>query len=392
MSDQRARRFFFVVNQDLLDGSGHALYCFRHCWWLAKTRPEIHVNLLSPGKNAGDEAFQSFGHDRLANFEITSLAAIRKKKGGRGFTLNAVYHWNAARYLGRRAQQNDLLVTASFPKLFRFLLNRASLRAKFKTVYEAHQLAFLDGQGLTAKARFEFETLAKADVLVTTTEPLRELLQQYVPSRHVHNLGLACGFDPETFPARTGSPEGVFRLGYIGSVYREQGVEWLIENWNAIQKEQPRRIALAICGGSEAQAKALRTLAESSAAQSVTIRSGVAPSDLRSVVAEVDALIIPSLPEGRMPFVAITKAYDYLGLSRPILASNLPTISEIIRPAEGFLFQAGDVGSLRTTLAQLLKYPEKHPAVVEAAAHRAKELSWRGRAERWWRCVDEESF
>lgn len=324
---------------------------------------------------------------------LTGLPAIRRTRGGSGLTINLVYYLAVTAFLTRRLRAGDWLVSASFSKLFRFLLARRWLRQRCRAVYEVHQLTVLDDGRLSRRAQREFAALAGADLLLATTGSLRRELETHLPSKPVATLGLACGFVPEEQPPlrvrRAGEP---FVLGYIGSLYAGQGVDWLVEHWPEIAAAQPEPVALEIIGGSATEVEKLRSFAARREVRGVTFHGAVPAAQLGPHLAGMDALVIPSLPVGRMPHVAITKAYDYLGLNRPVLASNLLSITEILRPAESYSFQAGDSARLAAALRELLADPADARRRARAAWTRAADFTWPARAERWWQITEASSL
>jgi glycosyltransferase involved in cell wall biosynthesis len=380
-------KLFFIINQHLLDGSAHALYCFRHCWWLAKTRPGSEVHLVFPGDASPEQIKAQFGFAELENFKVAGLTAIRKPKQGRGVTLNFVFYWAAYSYLKEHAQPGDFLFSASFPKLFNFLAGKPALRQKLRFVYEVHQLALLDHGTVTDKARYEFQVIGKADLLITNSQPLADKIRENGIATKSQNAGLACTFSPAEFPL-VNSKRTIATVGYLGSLYREQGVQWLVENWQRISNK--RKLVLEIIGGSPADVERFNAIAEKSGVSaSVRLRGAIAPAQIPSALSEIDALIIPALAEGRMPYVAITKAYDFLGMNRPVLASNIPSISEVMRPGiDALFFEPGDVESLAAAVETLFSNDDVAVGLRCNAAQRASELSWQSRSERIWQLLD----
>ena len=389
MNPAPGRRLFFVINQHPLDGSAHALYCLRNCWWLAQTRPEVEVQLVFPGATDPGAITRACGLPPQPNLILTGLPSIRRARGGSGLTINLVFYLAATAYLTQRMRAGDWLVSASFSKLFRFLLARRWLRRRCRAVYEVHQLTVLDDGRLSQRAQMEFAALAYADLLIATSGPLRRELETHLPGKPVGTLGLACGFVPEEQPPlrarRAGEP---FVLGYIGSLYAGQGVDWLVEHWPQISAAQPEPVALEIIGGSAAEVEKLRALTARRGARRVTFHGAVPAAQLGPHLAGMDALVIPSLPVGRMPYVAITKAHDYPGLNRPVLASNLPSIIETLRPSESYSYQAGDPAALATALRELIRSPEEAARRTRAAAARAADSTWATRARAYWANLD----
>ena len=253
-------------------------------------------------------------------------------------------------------------------------------------------MELLDRGTLTSKARFELQTIARANLIVTTTAALREKLLQSFPVTippPILNVGLACGFDPAGFLYPRTRVDRPFAIAYIGSVYKGQGVDWLIKSWPVIQTKLPETAMLHIVGGNEAEVSTLRQLAKSSGSNPM-IHGRIAPRELPRFLEGVDAVVIPAMPEGRMPHVAITKAYDFLGIKRPIIASNLASIAEILRhEREALLFEAANMESLAAALSRLMTVKNLAPNLVTAALHRANELTWQDRSDRYWQFLDQ---
>ncbi len=377
---------FFIINQDVGDGSAHALYCLRHCWWLARTNSHAMVHLIHSGHMSTTDPLTTAGLASMPNLQVRALPSIRKPRGGRGVTINAVYFWSVVFFLRDQRRPGDILACASFLKLFRFLCRRQGLLRGMRTVYEAHQLAFLEYGAADRQTAMEREVLACADVILTTTNALRDQVHALFPDKPTAALGLACGFDPESVPDRQVSPGEPFTLAYVGSLYEEQGVRWLLGSWPHIVAAADRPLKLVVIGGPVSACERLR--AEVGMSSAVELRGPVSPGQLPEVLRNVDALVIPALAKGRMPYVAITKAYDYLGLNRPILAADLPSIRDVLRPGqEALLFSPGNHRDLAGCIQTLQGDACLASALTSQACRRCADFSWIERAKRWWEVV-----
>jgi glycosyltransferase involved in cell wall biosynthesis len=354
-------RLAIVINENLGEPSAHMLYMLRLASGLAAHNPLLHVDLLYPqGRNPLPPLSYSG-----TNLSLYPLPAIRKPKGGRGLTLNFVFYYACLWQL--QALAPDIIFSASFNKLWRFLLShRNSLPKHTRWVYELHELVELNSAAKSAKIKEEVALLRRSDLLLATTGALIERLATHqLKAKH---LPLACGYSPADF---TGYPEpahGPFRLGYFGSTYAGQGVDWLIEHWQGPAE-------LHIWGNRPA---------------GLLDRAGVvwhpyAPMSevLPEALPLLHALVIPALPQGRMPYVAFTKSYDYLAFGRPILASGLPSITEVLLPGKHALtFTPGDISSFRQQLGLLMGSAALRQELALAAQRRASELSWPARIAR----------
>lgn len=391
---------FFVINQDPFDGSAHGLYSLRNCQALASAAPANTVRLVYPGAlstlpaswrnhdgETGGEGLQRMGLSSLPNLRLHPLPALRRARGRHGITVNAVFYWFACLFLHRRMHPGDVLASASFPGLMHFLLHRVRRGHGIRRIYEVHQLACME-RGPDSKAvRIEQAVLADADVLLTTTEVLRDRLQKIAPGKPVTNLGLACGFAPETVPPPELGASRPFTLAYIGSLYPEQGVQWLAWAWEKVVQRVHAPARLKIAGGSPREVKALRGQINGRES-TVLVHGPVAPGELSGFLHDVDALVIPALNRGRMPYVAITKAYDYLGLNRPILAANLPSIAEVLRPErEAVLFAPEDADQLADAVIRISRDADLAQTLTTHCRIRRADFTWDNRSSAWWRAA-----
>ncbi len=393
---------FFVINQDPFDGSAHGLYCLRTCQGLAETAPDKAVYLVYPGPLVAAtlrglrhdqgivDGLKRVGLSSPPNLRLHPLSALRRARGKRGVTVNAVYYWACHLFLRRRMRPGDILASASFAGLMRFLFRRShglELERSVRRIYEVHQLAHLERGPESKEARVEQAVFEEADVLLTTTEVLRGQLQKLAPGKPVVNLGLACGFDPHDVPPPEPGASRPFTLAYIGSLYPEQGVQWLAGVWREVVDRVHAPLRLKIAGGNPREVEALRGLTAGSE-ETVQVHGPVAPGELPRFLRDVDALIIPALNRGRMPYVAITKAYDYLGLNRPILAANLPSIAEVLRPErEALLFAPEDTAEMADALARIMRDADLVRTMTAHCRARRGEFTWENRSTAWWRAV-----
>lgn len=404
---------FFVINQHPGDGSAHGLYCLRNCWWLAAVRPQAEVHLVFPGnlserlaqkfsRKPGLDSTDSFGPtpaathallscalSPLPNLHLHDLPALRKPRGGRGLTINALFYWMAGRFLKQRMRGHDLLVSAGFPTLMHILHGQAPQLRAGRTIYEVHQSLHLERGPADKASRIEQAALDRTDLLFTTTQALLDHLRHRFPGKQSHNLGLACGFTPPKTPRHPAGPDqSPFTLTYVGSLYHEQGAHWLVRSWPRIAGLVPGASCLRIAGGTPREAEQLRVLAQSVSAgldTPILVHGPVRPADLPVFLQSTHALVIPALDEGRMAYVAMTKAYDYLGLDRPILAANLPSVAEVLRPdQEALLFSPGDAQALAQALGRIMLDSDLASALRANCRQRAQALTWKTRATHWW--------
>lgn len=155
-------------------------------------------------------------------------------------------------------------------------------------------------------------------------------------------------------------PDRTVRFGFIGRLTVEKGVRVLL---NAIEKVDDGNLAVEFCSPAF-KASTPRTeeaiLADEVRDREikdhrVRVRGRVEPSEISGVMAEWDALIVPSLWMETGPQV-VTEAF-HAGI--PVVGSRRGGIQELVKEGEsGFLFPPGDSDALAALIRRFSSDPE----------------------------------
>lgn len=374
------RTLFFLANLDPLDGSAHALYCVRNVISLSKNAPPgWRVELIHASKAVKNDILTLHQATDTPALEFTGLPHIRRGKGC-PFHFNAVFHLSALRHLRRHARADDIVCTASFPEMFRFLAGKLG-GAGLQLAYEIHQLEFQSRSEEHPKCVRELEALALAHCFITTCQPLADILRSRYPKTPCHNLGLAASYSP---PLRRPAGKHPLRIGYFGSLSTEQGIPWLAGEWKSIFEQCGLDLELHIHGRRRKNDPSV----SGDPASGLYVHEPVPSNVVPPASASLNALVIPALDQAHRASIAFTKAYDYAGLGLPIIASDLPTIREVLEPEiHALYFPPGDSCGLAACISRLAMSPSLADAISANLRLRASELSWDSRARRWWRAV-----
>lgn len=259
------------------------------------------------------------------------------------------------------------------------------------TLFEVHDLpagrmgprllrAFLGGAG--AK-RLVVITRALGDALARQyAMPEKEGFLQVAPD----------GVDLERY-ADLPSPEGAraaldlpqgFTAGYTGHLYEGRGVELLLE----LAERLPGMHFLLVGGQAEA-VDALRKQAAERGIQNLRLTGFVPNAELPQYQAACDALLMPyqarvaaSSGGDIAPFLSPMKMFEYLACGRPILASDLPVLAEVLNAENALSLPAEDVDAWTDALRRVREDRELAKRLAEGARMAARGYSWEKRAER----------
>ncbi|MFA5276244.1 MAG: glycosyltransferase family 4 protein [Candidatus Omnitrophota bacterium] len=163
------------------------------------------------------------------------------------------------------------------------------------------------------------------------------------------------GFDDRLFDHRLKSESGVLRFAYMGTLLPMKGIDILI---NAFKEIKNPGIKLSIYGkvfsyaGFEAYPGHLRKITRND--KRIKFEGGYSNHEVKDILREVDALIVPSLWLENSPLI-IQEAF----LSwTPVIASNIGGIPELIKDGiNGLLFTAGDKKSLQEKINYVINNP-----------------------------------
>ncbi|MGD8910520.1 MAG: glycosyltransferase, partial [Chromatiales bacterium] len=146
-------------------------------------------------------------------------------------------------------------------------------------------------------------------------------------------------------------------------------------------------ISLEIVGGeSKERVEELKHLISDLKVENRVIFHGFQATDRVKEILQNKAkiTIIPNTKSVQNMFSMPIKLYEYMATSNIVIAADMDTIKEIIVDGEnGFLFESGNVESLKVTLEKvLLLSNEKLQEISKKAYEASKEFSWEKRAHK----------
>jgi glycosyltransferase involved in cell wall biosynthesis len=182
-------------------------------------------------------------------------------------------------------------------------------------------------------------------------------------------------------PARLETPHAPARVTYIGQLYPWKGVDVLVEAMRNVRDAE-----LVIVGGlpPERDLDRLKNLASRlSVGDRVRFRGFVPPPELEAERARADVFAIPLLDSttARL-FTSPLKLFEAMASGRPIVASDLASIREILRHEENaLLVPPGDPRALAQGIERLLMDPALSARLAARAFEDVKAYSWDRRAQ-----------
>lgn len=229
---------------------------------------------------------------------------------------------------------------------------------------------------LAERKQHLLEALDQADAVLA---PSRFLLDQMVAAGvPVHRIVMSrYGVVPDgQAVARPLRRDATLRLGYLGQLAPHKGVHVIL---SALQHFKSEALEVAIYGDLNAAPEycaSLRRLAQGD--RRVTLCGAYQHKDVYGILAQLDAIVVPSLWYENAPFVI----QEAQAAGVPVIASRLGGMQELVNDeVDGLLFEPGDALGLARQIGRLVADPafvdrlRPNPQSVRTVDDEFRELS-----------------
>jgi len=257
-------------------------------------------------------------------------------------------------------------------------------RFGYKTLFEVNGLPSielkyhypgLDQELLVKIKEQEIATLHLSDAIICPSNVTRDYIASLGLSRKLIAV-IPNGVSPSDFSASPlPSREGrIPTLLYIGTLADWQGLEVVIKALPKILEQQAVRLQIVGRGRSRQRKVLSKHIRKLGVEGSVLVQPAVPHHEVPALIAESDICIAPlglndrNVTQGACPI----KVLEYMASSRPLIASNMPIVRELVREdVDGLLFSPNDPEDLAHKVLMLLNDVELSKRLAESATERA---------------------
>ena len=222
----------------------------------------------------------------------------------------------------------------------------------------------------------EDQMVRKSDVVITICQELQDTVTEIGVAERSLLIENVMGGDVDEPPSRSpqevrttwGIPGDAPLVLYTGTFEAYQGVDMLIKAAAIVAMRRPD-VRLLVVGGEPAQVERARLRAQAAGAAGVMVFTGQQPArEIPGFVQAADLLVSPRIRGTNTPL----KIYSYLRSGKPIVATNLLTHTQVLKPEFCKLVEP-QPEPFADGILELLERPEERARLSQAAEAIARE-------------------
>lgn len=213
------------------------------------------------------------------------------------------------------------------------------------------------------------EKIARAADVVAISSFGRSQLCRWSAPGHWGKIAVVhCGIEPARFPDPAPLPEGGPHLVAIGRLAPQKGFALLVQAMVQAAPDLPD-LRLTLVGDGELRLQIEAAIAAAGLGGRIRLAGWQDEAGVRAALAGATALILPSFAEG-LPVVVM----EAMAAGRPVIATAIAGVPELVTPDVGWLVPAGDAGALAGAIRTLAATPRAQLQAMGTAA-RARVLA-----------------
>lgn len=245
-------------------------------------------------------------------------------------------------------------------------------------LYEAHEV-FADTAASGQRERIssdELLVMERASAIVTNSSATAKRITELYPVAGDKLTVIPNGVDLGTMNQARDWQELKRNVIYAGSFFGWKGVADLVMAASELPDFHIRLI-----GGDTAQKSTLQDLVPNCKAE-LEFQGRMPHAEVMRALGDACIAVLPNRPDTDSMFTSPIKLFEYMGAGCAVVASDLPSIREVLREDEAEWFVPGNPESLRDALLRLARDPERAKEMGLHLRKKAENYTWTARAER----------
>ncbi len=367
----------YIANVRIPTEKAHGYQICKMCEKFASAG--ANVELYIP-KRKNDIKLDAFSYYQIKkNFEIKIIEQYDffgfwgKDKIKLYFFLNSLnFLWHL---FWQRPDREVVIYSRSVEIIFVFSL------LGYKTFYDAHSWP-------ASKQRLFVFLLKKSDGVICNSQGTADIFRK----NGFDNLLVAPnGVDLDNYPTistvdvlkyreELGMPQDKKIVMYCGHLYRRKGVYNIIEVAKKMRSDN--NIIFVVVGGTPRDLEEYAKEVKKNNLSNIILTGHKLRNEVPKFLLSSDILLLPNLSvdQENIYFTSPIKMFEYMATGRPIVASDLPSIREILNKHNAILVEAGQPIKLEEGIGRIVNDKNLAAHISQQAKSDATKYSWEIRA------------
>ncbi len=386
-------RIAYVYLTDVRSNWANVIQTLQMCESLSKLH---EVNFFHPF------LFRGTLNDRLSffyisrTFVVTRLVALGPLRSKYlDFTNRIIFFFQILLYL--YFYDYDLIYTRDFSFLVFLSWLPRVLRPKKKLIYEPHKIYYFSSEKVD-DLRLEVECLKLPDSFIAVSHGVGQgLIQLGVEENKIDVIPNAVkvdkfsiDFDMEGFREENNISSGDVTIIYTGSWETWKGVDVLIKAFARVLKKAANCKLILVGGGEDDLIKARELIKNLEiCAERILLVGFISQFEVVKYLKISDIGVIPTIRKSEgIRYTSPLKLFEYMASGLAVVASDLPSIREILTDEEAAFFEPESEYDLAEKLTDLVDDRMKTERMGLLMAARVKDFTYEERCRRVTEVID----
>jgi glycosyltransferase involved in cell wall biosynthesis len=364
----------------------HSIQVTNTCWEIASRGVEVNLIVRKIEKGSIKEGLKVYG---LCEQKKLTISGSKRK------SRRIAYYFSVIKEIWPYRKNGDVIIFLRDKKLTRLLLFLKWL-LKTPLFFESHGVAYLVLQDKIKREklkitltdwcrkkikvwkyfRLEKFIYQKVDGIICQTigieQEIRKRFNISAPIKVIYSATRMTPSKPKS---------DCKKILYLGQLYPQKGTDILIQSLQYL----PGRKLMIIGGNKKEDVLRIQKLCDHMGVKDrVVITGHVEPWELENYFGQIGVGVIPILDvlETQL-FTSPLKLFDYMAAKIPIVASNLPSIREVLSDGKtGILVEPNNPKRLADGIEKILSEPALAKKISEQAFQNALNYTWEKRSEK----------
>lgn len=375
MHSYKDLKVLYVGSPPLFGKGASSIHMLKMCQ--AMSNLGIQVELVLPGKFSKERLFRYYNVS--ANFTVKNIPYTDK------FARQIIHGIASAFYARSNRARFDIVLTRNI--LFAYM---AAVYMGIPTIYDAHH------PPVNKTAEALVKSIADSKNLVGMSFNTKGLLKIYnqmgisTKNTVVAHNGVEIGsFKADTDKKRLRQelrlPLNSVIVTYSGNTYEGRGIEYLIDVAKSLQD-----IYFLVVGGTEKDNSIYKRFVKNTGITNIRFTGFVDHGKVADYLVASDILVMPyttkvTIRDGKdaSEFTSPIKLFEYMAAQKPIIATSIPSVMEILKDGiNSLIIRPEDTSELEKAIKALIKDKNVALFIAKNARREVANYTWEKRVEK----------